>query len=135
MSFQNLLIQFVKFSFGQNIGACINDHTKFKTHFKQFKFFFCCIDFKIFSMKWGREGWLDMVRSAMEPLGYLLMCNGDKLYMRPYTLGISYSWVSEFQLLLKQNNHYLLQKPICNEEKNLTMNRICCLRHKCIHFT
>lgn len=49
MSFQNLLIQFVKFSFGQNIGACINDHTKFKTHFKQFKFFLAALTLNIFN--------------------------------------------------------------------------------------
>lgn len=39
----SLLIQFVKCSFGQNIGACINDHTKFQTHFKQFKFFLAAL--------------------------------------------------------------------------------------------
>lgn len=45
----SLLIQFVKFSFGQNIGACINDHTKFKTHFKQFKFFLAALTLNIFN--------------------------------------------------------------------------------------
>lgn len=47
-------------------------------------------------MKWGWEGWLDMVWLVMEFLGYLLMCNGDKIYMRVYILGISYLWVLIF---------------------------------------